>query len=125
MSAVRWSLLVDALAFASAALLTVVPWRVWTQAMGTEAWPVGMGVPEQTPLPSGCRLASGRTVLDMVYRPLETALLREARANGCRAVDGLWMLVYQALEQLRLWTGRSVPDEVAVELHAHLKAEAT
>src|SRR5215813_4463196 len=45
-SAIRWSLLVDALALASAGLLTVFPWPVWTQAMGTEAWSVGMVVPE-------------------------------------------------------------------------------
>ena len=44
-SAVRWSLLVDALAFASAALLTTFPWPVWTPAMGA-AWPVGMVVAE-------------------------------------------------------------------------------
>jgi acetyl esterase/lipase len=44
--AIRWSMLVDALVLASAALLTVVPWPVWTQAMGTEAWPVGFVVPE-------------------------------------------------------------------------------
>src|SRR6478735_8787930 len=45
-SAIRWSLLVDALVLASAGLLTVFPWPVWTQAMGTEAWPVGFVVPE-------------------------------------------------------------------------------
>ena len=45
-SAIRWSLLGDAVVLAAAALLTVVPWPVWTQAMGTEAWPVGMVVPE-------------------------------------------------------------------------------
>ena len=45
-TAIRWSLLVDALVLASAGLLTVFPWPVWTQAMGTEAWPVGMVVPE-------------------------------------------------------------------------------
>src|SRR5439155_20905625 len=39
------SLLVDALVSASAALLTVFPWPVWTDAMG-QAWPVGMVVPE-------------------------------------------------------------------------------
>ena len=44
-SAVRWSLLVDALVLALAALLTAFPWPVWTVAMG-EAWPVGMVVPE-------------------------------------------------------------------------------
>ena len=43
---VRWSLLVDALVSALAALLTTFPWPVWTQAMGTEAWPVGFVVPE-------------------------------------------------------------------------------
>ena len=44
-SAIRWSLLVDALVSASAGLLTIVPWPVWTPAMGG-AWPVGMVVPE-------------------------------------------------------------------------------
>src|SRR5438094_426499 len=44
-AAIRWSLLVDALVSASAALLTIVPWPVWTPAMGG-AWPVGMVVPE-------------------------------------------------------------------------------
>ena len=44
-SAIRWSLLVDALVSVSAALLTILPWPVWTSAMG-RAWPVGMVVPE-------------------------------------------------------------------------------
>src|SRR6266545_178638 len=44
-SAIRWSLLVDALVLVSAALLTILPWPVWTPAMG-QAWPVGMVVPE-------------------------------------------------------------------------------
>jgi shikimate dehydrogenase len=86
---------------------------------------VGMGAPEASPLPPGLPLRAGLTVLDMVYRPLDTALLRQARAEGARPVDGLWMLIYQALEQLRLWTGRNVTDEVAEELHAHLRKEAT
>ena len=45
------------------------------------------------------------TVLDAVYRPLETRLLREARERGCRALDGLDWLVHQAVEQVRLWSG--------------------
>jgi shikimate dehydrogenase len=40
-----------------------------------------------------------------VYRPLETRLLREARAAGCGTQDGLDMLVHQAVEQIRLWSG--------------------
>ena len=45
-SAIRWTLLVDALLSATASLLTVLPWPVWNQAMGREAWPVGFVVPE-------------------------------------------------------------------------------
>jgi len=45
------------------------------------------------------------TVLDMVYRPLSTLLLRRAASRGCIAVDGLWMLVFQAAENLKLWLG--------------------
>ena len=61
---------------------------------------------EQTPAPADA-LRPGSTVFDLVYRPLETRLLREARAVGCATQDGLDMLVYQALEQLRLWSGQS------------------
>src|SRR5712671_4291742 len=61
-TAIRWSLLVDGLALASAGLLTVFPWPVWTQAMGTEAWPVGFVVPEialwLVPLPVGFAAAA-------------------------------------------------------------------
>lgn len=48
-------------------------------------------------------------VLDAVYQPLETSLLRAARNVGAACIDGLWMLVHQAVEQQRLWTG-VVPD---------------
>jgi shikimate dehydrogenase len=85
----------------------------------------GMGTDDESPLPKTLRLHPGLTVLDMVYRPLETALLRHAQIQGARTVDGLWMLVFQALAQLKLWTGRDVPDDVANELHDHLKGEAT
>jgi shikimate dehydrogenase len=61
---------------------------------------------EGTPAPAE-RLRSGATVFDTVYRPLETRLLREALARGCRTQDGLDMLVHQAAEQIRLWSGRS------------------
>jgi len=52
-------------------------------------------------------------VLDAVYQPLETHLLRVARDGGATCVDGLWMLVHQAVEQQRLWTG-VVPDPQAM-----------
>jgi shikimate dehydrogenase len=54
-------------------------------------------------------------VLDAVYDPEETRLLRDARARGARVVPGKWMLVYQAALQLQLWTGREAPAEVLAE----------
>lgn len=70
------------------------------------ATPVGLApAHEATPCPAD-RLAPETTVFDTVYRPLETRLLREARARGCRTLDGLDMLVHQAVEQLRLWSGQ-------------------
>lgn len=72
---------------------------------------VGMSS-DATPLPRTL-LRPGTTVFDLVYRPLETRLLREARAAGCRAQDGLDMLVYQAVEQVEIWSGRR-PDSRAL-----------
>lgn len=51
-------------------------------------------------------------VMDIVYAPLETRLLREAKAAGCRTVDGLAMLLAQGAEQFRLWTGSTAPTAV-------------
>jgi shikimate dehydrogenase len=51
-------------------------------------------------------------VMDIVYAPLETQLLREAAARGCRTIDGLKMLQYQGAAQFALWTGREAPHAV-------------
>ena len=50
-------------------------------------------------------------VADVVYVPVETKLLREAAARGCRTLSGLWMNTYQAAEQMRLWLGIEPPLE--------------
>ncbi len=57
-------------------------------------------------------LRAGSVVLDAVYDPLETRLLRDARARGARPVSGKWMLIEQAREQLRLWTDRDVDPAI-------------
>jgi shikimate dehydrogenase len=49
-------------------------------------------------------LHEGMVVLDAVYSPARTQLLADADVRGARTIGGKWMLVYQALEQLRLWT---------------------
>lgn len=88
-----------------------------------QATSVGLDAPGESPLPPGCVLHDRLTVMDMVYRPLRTRLLREADAAGARSIDGLWMLVFQGLAQLRLWTGMEAGADLAPALHAFL-AEA-
>jgi shikimate dehydrogenase len=61
-----------------------------------------------SPLPVGL-LRRDLWVLDIIYRPLETELLRQARGVGCAAVNGGGMVVAQAAEAFRLITG-IVPD---------------
>jgi shikimate dehydrogenase len=60
-------------------------------------------------------LRPGAVVLDAVYDPPETRLLRDARERGAVAIGGKWMLVHQAGEQLRLWSGCEPPLEVMAE----------
>jgi shikimate dehydrogenase len=68
---------------------------------------VGMGT-DECPVDQTL-LHAGLAVADIVYHPLDTALLRAARAVGAQPIDGLGMLVHQAVEQQHLWTGRR-PD---------------
>jgi shikimate dehydrogenase len=56
--------------------------------------------------------ARAGAVYDMIYRPAETPLLRAARAAGCRVANGVGMLLYQGVEALEIWTGRTAPVEV-------------
>jgi shikimate dehydrogenase len=55
-------------------------------------------------------------VAEIVYFPLETALLREARARGCRTLDGGGMALFQAVEAFRLFTGLD-PDPERMRGH--------
>lgn len=73
------------------------------------ATPVGM-FPEvnETPVDK-VRLKPGMIVFDTIYNPMETRLLREAQAQGCKIVGGLPMFVNQAAAQFELWTGIKPP----------------
>ncbi len=76
------------------------------------ATPVGMA-PQLEGIPlSAENLSRFKVVMDIVYQPLETRLLREAAAQGCRTIDGLQMLVYQGVRQFELFTGRPAPVEI-------------
>jgi 3-dehydroquinate dehydratase / shikimate dehydrogenase len=75
--------------------------------------PIGMhGHSEgQSPIAASA-LQNVKLVYDLIYTPRETALLQAARAQGCQTLDGLAMLVNQAAEQFRLFTGKDAPLEV-------------
>jgi shikimate dehydrogenase len=76
------------------------------------ATPVGMAPHvDESPLPEGLNFPKGMAVYDLVYNPLETALIRSARAAGLQAVAGLGMLVEQAALSFERWTGVPAPRE--------------
>jgi shikimate dehydrogenase len=77
--------------------------------------PVGMTKLPGMPLP-GALLHKRLWVADIVYFPLETELLRAARALGCRTLDGGGMAVFQAVGAFRLFTGRE-PDAARMLRH--------
>jgi shikimate 5-dehydrogenase len=60
--------------------------------------------PGESPLPGGP--FDGELVYDLVYKPAETRLMREARLAGCKTIGGLPMLIGQAERQFEWWTGR-------------------
>ena len=66
--------------------------------------PVGMHPKsDETPLPA--EALSPGIVYDLVYNPIDTRLLRDARRAGCRTIGGLEMLVGQARQAFEWWTG--------------------
>lgn len=78
---------------------------------------VGMGAADGDPGPiplDPAVLHASQTVVDLVYVPVETPLLRAAAERGARPVDGIGMLVQQAALAVALWTG-IVPDDGVME----------
>ncbi len=59
--------------------------------------------------PKQFSLQQTRCVYDLIYRPAETALLKAARAAGCRAANGLGMLLHQGAKALEIWSDKPAP----------------
>ena len=75
---------------------------------------------DESPVSTGA-LHADLGVLDAVYRPAETRLLREAAGVGATTVDGGWMLLYQGVEAFERWTGEPAPvDAMRGALRARL-----
>lgn len=54
-------------------------------------------------------------VFDLVYNPLETRLLKEARMVGAKTINGLSMLIHQGAASFEIWTGIKAPIEVMMK----------
>jgi shikimate dehydrogenase len=98
-----------------------VPWDARdATATGSDivvnATPIGMTGPRgesgeppvELPLDAE-RLGPNQVLVDLVYHPIETALMRGARGRGATVVSGLGMLVHQAALQVERWSGQAAP----------------
>lgn len=100
--------LADAVAGASGHGLDALDELVPAADVLVNATSVGMETPDETPVPDDL-LHGDLAVLDAVYTPLETRLLREASDRGATTIDGAWMLLYQGVEAFERWTGKDAP----------------
>lgn len=87
------------IASSASLIVNTTPLGMWPE-VDTSPWLEGV------PFPADALL------FDLIYNPRETLLMRQARAGGARAVDGLRMLVHQGAEAFELWTGVRPPIEV-------------
>jgi 3-dehydroquinate dehydratase/shikimate dehydrogenase len=74
------------------------------------ATPVGM-YPHSKISPLSVRELNCRIVMDLIYRPLDTELLKIARKKGISIVSGVDVFLAQGFAQWELWTGKSAPQE--------------
>ncbi|MBS7577752.1 MULTISPECIES: shikimate dehydrogenase [unclassified Enterococcus] len=71
---------------------------------------VGMNhLKDLTPIPDFSIINNNHLVIDVVYNPLETLFLKQAKAQGAKVSNGLGMLLYQAAESFKCWTGQEMP----------------
>ena len=100
----------------------------WNEAKGQLAGcgllvnTTSLGMSGQPPLELDLtHLSANAVVADIVYAPLETDLLRAAKARGMRTADGLGMLLHQAVRGFSLWFG--ITPQVTPELRALIEAD--
>lgn len=103
-----------------------LPWEVRDQALEGASLLVNttsLGMQGHAPLELDlASLPKNAAVHDIVYAPLETELLKDAKARGHRVVDGLGMLLYQAQKAFEAWHG--VLPEVTPELRAQVLGDS-
>jgi shikimate dehydrogenase len=109
--------------------LDIIPWEGRDSAVARADLIINttaLGMAGKPPLElSLAGLRPGTIVYDIVYVPLETPLLAGARAGGARIVDGLGMLLHQAVPGFQRWFTHQSPitPEVTPQLRAHIVAD--
>lgn len=103
----------------------VIPWEekeVKLQEMDLVINTTSLGMDHFPPLDFNLSsLSEKAVVVDIVYKPLETKLLKEAKEKGVKAVDGLGMLLYQAVPAFEAWF--NIKPEVTPELRKYILSE--
>lgn len=83
------------------------------------ATPIGMEeTVNQSVVPDASFFHRRLVVTDLIYAPERTRLLAMAQAAGCSTLSGIGMQLFQGAEQFRLWTGKTMPIDLARELLA-------
>lgn len=111
--------------------IRALPWEAGTEvfenaSLLVNATPLGMTPQtDTTPCTNPGVLRRNQIVYDLVYNPRNTRLLRDARAHGAETIGGLEMLIAQASQSFRIWTGTEMPvDIVRTELDRYLRENA-
>jgi shikimate dehydrogenase len=73
---------------------------------------VGMSPKTSETIVTSDMMHSKLVVFDIVYNPVNTMLLHEAKKAGAKTIDGVMMLVYQGAEAFKIWTGKTPPLDV-------------
>lgn len=83
--------------------------------------PVGMGsLKNQSPL-SVKNISHEKTIVyDLIYNPARTLFLKEAETLGLKAINGLSMLIGQAEESFKIWTGKTFTDAIYSQIKSKL-----
>lgn len=66
-------------------------------------------------------ITSKHIVYDVIYNPLETKFLTEAKNKGAKVINGFGMLVFQAILAYEIWTGGKIPDELCSDVKEKIK----
>ncbi len=88
-----------------------------TSKLIINATPIGM-TPKinESSIETGDAFTKGQLLLDLVYNPIETKLMRLAKARGVKTISGLEMLIHQGAKSFELWTNSKMPIEKVREV---------